>query len=307
MLAAVCAGLVVTMAACSSSSNSSKGSSDSSAASAAGPASGSASVSPAIQAVRDLIPAGTAPGATISVGTRDDDVPWEYKDEHGNLVGLEVDLASRALEILGLKAQDVIGAHDTIIPSLLAKRFVVAYGGLGTTPEQQKTVDFVTWGQGYLEFITQVKDHITIKSVDDLCGKTVASTEGGETTRRANIYSGECVKKGMKPIQVQTYPGPTQDLLALKSGRAQIWYGGGLGLEYTAKQSGGTLEVVGSDNFAFPQASSYGLNLVTGSPWTKAWQAAINYMVQDGSYLKILQKWGLTSFAIKSSTVNPPQ
>jgi polar amino acid transport system substrate-binding protein len=38
----------------------------------------------------------------------------------------------------------------------------------------------------------------------------------------------------------------------------------------------------------------------------KALQLAVNDIISDGTYAKILQKWGIPTFAVKHATINDP-
>ena len=38
----------------------------------------------------------------------------------------------------------------------------------------------------------------------------------------------------------------------------------------------------------------------------KAYGAAIDHIIQDGSYAEVLKRWGLTNEAVEKSEINPP-
>ncbi len=40
-------------------------------------------------------------------------------------------------------------------------------------------------------------------------------------------------------------------------------------------------------------------------PLTKAFQAAVDELIKDGVYARILEKWGTTASAIDASEINP--
>jgi polar amino acid transport system substrate-binding protein len=44
-----------------------------------------------------------------------------------------------------------------------------------------------------------------------------------------------------------------------------------------------------------------------GSPLTKAFRAAVNELIEDGTYARILKKWGTSASAIDTSRINPPE
>ena len=69
-------------------------------------------------------------------------VPWAFPNRDGQLIGFEVDVATRLAQDLGVKLELVPTAWDAIIPSLIAGKYDVIIGGLTITEERAKTVDF---------------------------------------------------------------------------------------------------------------------------------------------------------------------
>ncbi len=66
-------------------------------------------------------------------------------------------------------------------------------------------------------------------------------------------------------------------------------------------KSNGTLQHVGQTNF---EAAPYGYALPKGSPLEQAMQAAVQKLIDDGTYDTICKKWGVTGGEIKTSTIN---
>ncbi|WP_190824569.1 transporter substrate-binding domain-containing protein [Saccharopolyspora pogona] len=50
-----------------------------------------------------------------------------------------------------------------------------------------------------------------------------------------------------------------------------------------------------------------GFALDKGSPLAPALQAAVNKLIADGSYERIVRKWGVEASAIQTSETNPPE
>jgi len=69
-------------------------------------------------------------------------VPWAMKDKTGNLVGFEIDVASRLAKDLGLKVEFVPTQWAGIIPALLTGKFDTIIGGMGITAERSLKVNF---------------------------------------------------------------------------------------------------------------------------------------------------------------------
>ncbi|WP_153447620.1 transporter substrate-binding domain-containing protein [Vibrio algicola] len=69
-------------------------------------------------------------------------VPWAMRDDQGELVGFEVDVAKRLAQDSGWKVEFIPTSWDGIIPSLMAGKYDVVIGGLTITDERSKSVLF---------------------------------------------------------------------------------------------------------------------------------------------------------------------
>jgi polar amino acid transport system substrate-binding protein len=69
-------------------------------------------------------------------------VPWAMKDKTGELIGFEIDVATRLAEDMGVKVAFVPTKWDGIIPSLLSGKFDVIIGGMGILPKRNMKVNF---------------------------------------------------------------------------------------------------------------------------------------------------------------------
>ena len=69
-------------------------------------------------------------------------VPWVFKDKAGNLVGFEIDVASRLAKEMGVKVEFVETKWSGIIPALLTSKFDVIIGGMSSTTERSLKVNF---------------------------------------------------------------------------------------------------------------------------------------------------------------------
>jgi polar amino acid transport system substrate-binding protein len=71
-------------------------------------------------------------------------VPWAMRDKKGDLIGFEIDVASKVAADMGVEVEFVPTAWSGIIPALLAKKFDVIIGGMSITPQRNLTVNFTT-------------------------------------------------------------------------------------------------------------------------------------------------------------------
>ena len=69
-------------------------------------------------------------------------VPWAMRDKTGQLIGFEIDIATRLASDMGVKIHFVPTKWAGIIPALLTGKFDVIIGGMGIRPDRNLKVNF---------------------------------------------------------------------------------------------------------------------------------------------------------------------
>jgi polar amino acid transport system substrate-binding protein len=69
-------------------------------------------------------------------------VPWAMRDADDELIGFEIDVATRLAEDMGVEIEFVPTQWSGIIPALLTGRFDMIIGGMGILPERNLSVNF---------------------------------------------------------------------------------------------------------------------------------------------------------------------
>jgi polar amino acid transport system substrate-binding protein len=69
-------------------------------------------------------------------------VPWAMKDKTGELIGFEIDVASRLAADMGVRVVFVPTKWAGMIPALLTGKFDVIIGGMGIRPDRNLKVNF---------------------------------------------------------------------------------------------------------------------------------------------------------------------
>lgn len=68
--------------------------------------------------------------------------PWAFKNKDGDLIGFEIDVATKLAEDMGVDVEFVPTQWSGIIPALLTGNFDVIIGGMTITPERALKVNF---------------------------------------------------------------------------------------------------------------------------------------------------------------------
>lgn len=227
--------------------------------------------------------------------------PDNFRDAKGDIVGWETDLARAAVQALGLELDLRPTTFDTLIPGLQSKRFDAAIGQMGVTNVRQKVVDQIGWLLGNELFAALADNPIKVDGLDDLCGVSVATTRGSREMVFAEEHQPKCAAAGKKPINALAFNDGNGAADAVMSRRADLFWLGSTAVSYFVAQSKGRTKVVGS----YTDISYLGMGLPKGSEMAAPMQAAIQHLIDNGTYQKVIVKWGLEDGAIKTAPLNP--
>lgn len=96
-------------------------------------------------------------------------VPWAMLDRNGELVGFEIDVATKLAEDMGVEVEFVPTAWDGIIPALIAGRFDVIISGMTITTPRNLTVNFTEpYALSGMRIAVARKHEGTIETLEDM-------------------------------------------------------------------------------------------------------------------------------------------
>jgi polar amino acid transport system substrate-binding protein len=260
-------------------------------------ASGAASSGGADEAVAAQVPQSIRSKRTLTVAADATYAPNEFIGDDGKtVVGMDADLATALLKVMGLKAKVVNANFDGIIPGLASHKYDVGMSSFTDTKEREKTVDFVTYFSAGTSFYVKAQGGPNITDLSGLCGHKIAVEKG--TTQQ--IDAAKQAKKCGGGTTVSTFPDQNGANLALSSGRADVGMADSPVAAYQVKQSGGQFKLSGRPYGTAP----YGIAVPKGAGLTKPMLAGLKKLMADGSYQAILKKWGVQSGAISDPVIN---
>ncbi|MBI3513221.1 MAG: transporter substrate-binding domain-containing protein [Proteobacteria bacterium] len=121
-----------------------------------------------------LTVAGLKAAGTLRVGCEAAYVPFTYRNDKGEIVGYDVDLAQLVWAAHGIKPEFVDTAWAGVIPSLYAKKFDLVMSCMSYTAERVKRVAFsIPYAEASQALLIRAGDTDKIKSVEDLNGKII--------------------------------------------------------------------------------------------------------------------------------------
>ena len=248
-----------------------------------------------------LLPDSVAGDGTLTVGTDTSYAPAEFLAEDGKTpVGFDVDLSKALAAVFGLKENTVSSTFDSIIPSVGSK-YDIGISSFTVTKERMEAVDFVTYFKAGSTFVVQKGNPNKVDS-SNLCGVKVAVQTGTTQEEEVNKDNEQCKADGKDAIDIQSSKLQTDVTTAVASGKADIFYADTPVAGYAIKQTGDTLEALDEDVGVTPEAVAVKKG---DSKTAEAVQKAIQKLMDDGTYKKILDTWGVSSGAVDKAEINP--
>lgn len=261
----------------------------------------SASPSAAVSSIAAKVPASVKSGGTLTVAADATYAPNEFIAPDGHtVIGMDADLARALGQVMGLRVNMVNATFDTIIPGLASGKYDLGMSSFTDTKARQQTVDFVTYLVAGTSFYVKHSASLNIGSLADLCGRSVAVEKGTTQQTDAQSQVAKCRSAGKPAPTVQVFNDQNAVNLALSSGRAQVAMADSPVADYQVKQSNGTFRITGKPYGTAP----YGIAIPKNNGMAPVVLAALRHLMANGTYLRILTRWGVQSGAIFTPKIN---
>ena len=271
---------------------------------------GSASTAP----LADKLPQAIRDKGVIKVGSDIAYAPVEFKDSSGKTVGIDPDLADAMGKQLGVTFQFENGTFDSLITGLRSKRYDVAMSAMTDTKDRQEGidsdtgkkvgegVDFVDYFTAGVSIYTQKGKNTDIKTWSDLCGKKIVVQRGTVSEDLAKSEAKKCT--GGRTITIEAFDNDQQAQTRLRAGGAAAGSS-----DFPVAAYAGGLHGVRGDDFQLVgeqvEAAPYGIAVAKNNTQLRdALKAALDAIIANGEYEKVIKKWGVEDGSVKEATVN---
>lgn len=236
--------------------------------------------------------------------------PAEYEDpsQAGHFIGYDMDLAREFARRLCLNANIVKASFGEIIssisgPALGSQRYDLSISSFTINDDRKQKVDMIPYFTAGESILTTTANAGNIKSINDMCGKTIAVQNG--TVEKAELddangtgdgTSGQdpVCKQAGKPITIVSYDDQTVVVQQVLNGRAEASYQDQPVTDYYVSLNKGKLV----DSGITVQPSPEGIVMrKDNAALEQAITQALDSMRKDGTYLRILTAWGVQALA----------
>jgi polar amino acid transport system substrate-binding protein len=206
--------------------------------------------------------------------------PFNFYGEDGELEGFDVDMCREIADRMGVEAEPVTGAFNTLIAGLKANRYDTIVGSMSDTPERAEQVDF---SDPYYTTGAQlfVSPDSSIASVDDLGPDSTLGVTLGTTFE-------DYARTETEVGSVKTYKADIEALKDLEAGRLDAVITQGLMGRYLVKNASLGVAPAGDrlydDVAAIPVAKG-------NTELLEQINEALVEINKDGTYSELSKKW----------------
>ena len=238
---------------------------------------------------------------TLVLGVDTSYAPAEFIADDGKTpIGYDIDLAKATAALLGLEVDIQTSSFDSIIPGIGTK-YDAGWSSFTVTNERLKAVDFVSYFTAGEAYAVQKGNPQGVDSAN-LCGVAVGVQTGTIEDEEIQAASDKCTQAGNEAIGIQRFDAQSDVTTALVGGKVDIMFADSPIIGYAITQTNGQLEQLGD----VIENAVQGVAVKKGDTASaEVLQKAIQKLIDDGTYDKVLTTWGVTDGAIPTSEINP--
>ncbi|MEV7521794.1 transporter substrate-binding domain-containing protein [Streptomyces sp. NPDC091371] len=269
---------------------------------------------PVVESLRAQLPAAVRERGelVIGVGALPDGVPplAYVGSDRQTLTGAEPDLGRLVAATLGLKPVVRNSTQEDVFAGIDSGRVDVAFTNVSVTEERKKKYEFASYRRDELGFEV-LKDSAWNFGGDfrRLAGRNVAVGSGTQQERILLEWQKKLQAEG-RDFNVKYYPDAGSTHLALRGKKVDISFAPSPVIAYHAtRTASGDAPTRRAGSYSGAGESLQGLIGATArkdSGLAKPVAAAINHLIDNGQYRKLLAAWNLSEEAVTISEVNPP-
>lgn len=267
--------------------------------------SGASSSTPAVTkdaTLAAMVPSSVSSDGAINFGTDASYAPSEFIAPDGTTIeGFDVDLGNAIAAKLGLTGKWQNANFDSLIPATLNGKYDVAMSSFTINSDREKQALMISYYNAGTSWAVAAGNPKNI-TPDSACGDVVAVQKSTVQVPDLQSRSTKCTKAGKPAITIQQYTLQSDATTAVVSGKADAMLADSPVVAYAIQQTNGKLQKTGD----VYEAAPYGIVIPkSAQQFGHAIQGAVQALIDDGTYLQILKKWGVEDGAITTSEISP--
>lgn len=249
-----------------------------------------------------LLPSEIADSGVLRVGINGTSAaPLSFlADDNQTYIGSEIDIARIVADKLGLEFELKLTTWENWPLKLEAGEFDVVHANIGINAERLQKFDFASYRAAYMSFLAKKGADFWLEDADSLSGRLIAVGNATNQERILTDWNAELEAAGKEPAELKNYSTDADTLLALGSGRVDGYLSPFASLSFVASRRD-DMELQGKINAGWPDETLVAGTFPAGSGLAEPYAAALNALIEDGTYAQVLERWQLTEEALTTS------
>ena len=242
-----------------------------------------------VDAIAALLPADIASRGKIVIGASIDYAPAQFRAQDlTTALGYEVDLGKALGKVLGVETEIYDAEFSSLLPTIGTKSDL-GMSSFTITPERVANFNMIQHIMVGSSFAVKTGNPTKFDPAA-LCGMTIAVQTGTFQEEDLADKSAACVDAGNKKIDVLSYGRHAEATTNVVGGKAVAFYADSTVADFASGLTNGQLEVVGGLLDAEPQGI---VVRQQDEELTEAMAAAMQHLMDDGTWRAILKSWGV--------------
>jgi polar amino acid transport system substrate-binding protein len=243
---------------------------------------------------------------TVAVAATAPPLAQLAEDDNKTVVGEEPDVAQLVADGLGLKLKLVNVSWSDWPLGVQSGKYDIVASNVTVTEERKKLFDLASTRQDLLGFLVSADSDVkSIEKAEDISGLKLSVGSGTNQEKVLLEWNKTLKSQGKKPAEIVYYDDMAASTLAIASGRIDGYVGPNPSSQFQVKTGDGKFKVVGTIQGGWPDTAPIAIATDKGNGLIEPIHTVLESAQKDGSYAKVLKRWGLGEEAVETSEINP--
>lgn len=258
------------------------------------------------EALAARVPADMREAGVLVGGSDNNYAPWEYMAVADGQTpeGIDIDIGKALAAKLGLEYESRTAQFTTILPALGAN-YDIGLNAFSITAERMEVVNFVSYAETGNRWVISAGNPMGFDPAD-VCGSQIALVSGTSHEERILQVNQECIDAGKPELVILPFKTQPEAITRVSTGGAAATITGSATGLYAAFTSEGKLEAVQPQGEILDYLGLNGIPVAKAdTELTQLIADTLNALIADGTYLAILDAWGMGTVAVDEAVINP--
>ncbi|HKE37588.1 MAG TPA: ABC transporter substrate-binding protein, partial [Candidatus Baltobacteraceae bacterium] len=246
----------------------------------------------------------SAPAAPLTVGSDVSGAPFEYfPGKSKTPAGFDMDLLDAIAAKMGRQPSVTNHQFDDLLKAVQRGQYESAMSAISDNSAREKLVNFLDYFLAGGGLMVHQGNPLHVFTIAGLCGYGVTVESGTSYEADLKKQSDKCKALGLGAINVLSYKTDDDSFAAFAAGKAPVYVADYPVSVWRARTTGTSkgFEVVGKQFDVVP----YGIAVAKpNTALLGELQRALLAVIADGTYDRLLKKWGLSQGAMRVAPIN---